>query len=106
VGRRLFAQSATWLHDLLAPAAPAAPERIQRFMDEGAEINGTHVRVVELTGAAGDVILMHPWVLHAPAANCGTMPRFMVSESVYRSPQALPPVRAAAPSICWSAGHA
>jgi ectoine hydroxylase-related dioxygenase (phytanoyl-CoA dioxygenase family) len=84
--RRMFAQSAPWLRDLLAPAAPDAPERIQRFMDEGAEIDGAHVRVVELTGAPGEVIIMHPWVLHAPAANCGTMPRFMVSESIYRSP--------------------
>lgn len=83
--RRILAQRAPWLRELLAPAAPAAQERIHRFMDEGAEIEGVPVRVVELTGAPGEMILMHPWLLHAPAANCGTMPRFMVSESVYRS---------------------
>jgi hypothetical protein len=84
--RRMCVQSAPWLRDLLSPPAQAARARIRRFMEEGAEIAGAHVRVVELIGTPGEVILMHPWMLHAPAANCGTTPRFMVSESVYRVP--------------------
>jgi hypothetical protein len=82
--RRMFVQRVPWLRDLLSPPAQAAPERIRRFMDEGTEIGGVHARVVELIGTPGEVIIMHPWMLHAPAANCGTIPRFMVSESVFR----------------------
>jgi hypothetical protein len=33
------------------------------------ELDGHRIRLVELTGAAGDAILMHPATLHAPAPN-------------------------------------
>jgi hypothetical protein len=39
---------------------------------------------VELSGAPGDVVLMHPWQLHAPAPNCGTSPRLLLSQSIVR----------------------
>jgi ectoine hydroxylase-related dioxygenase (phytanoyl-CoA dioxygenase family) len=71
---------ALWSRD----AVPA--DRVQRFMTEGATIDGVQLRVIELTGAAGDVFLMHPWTLHAPAPNCGSTPRLMISQSVFRSP--------------------
>ena len=35
------------------------------------------MRVVELTGEAGDVVIGHPWLLHAGAPNCGAAPRLM-----------------------------
>jgi ectoine hydroxylase-related dioxygenase (phytanoyl-CoA dioxygenase family) len=60
------------------------PNRIERFMLDGACIDGVHVCVEELYGATGDVILMHPWMFHAPAPNCGPTPRFMISHSVFR----------------------
>jgi hypothetical protein len=46
---------------------------------------GSHtVRLEEMTGAPGDVFLMHPAVLHAPAHNALDRPRLMLTVSVYR----------------------
>ncbi|MGH8176573.1 MAG: phytanoyl-CoA dioxygenase family protein [Steroidobacter sp.] len=61
-------------------------DRVQRFMSDSEMVEDVEVRVEELTGAPGDVILMHPWTLHAPAPNCGDAPRFMITHSVFRRP--------------------
>ena len=58
----------------------------QLFWD-GEEIDGIRVRVVELTGDAGDVTLMLPWTLHAISPNGSDRPRMMVTHSVYRYDQ-------------------
>ena len=60
-------------------------ERIERFMHYGANLDGIEVRVVEMTGEPGDVLLAHPLVLHAPALNCARVPRFVLSATVSRS---------------------
>jgi hypothetical protein len=39
-------------------------ERAARFMDRAEEHGGISLQVVENTAAAGDVILLHPLVLH------------------------------------------
>ncbi len=44
-----------------------------------ATVRDVNVRVVELTGAAGDVTLVHPHVLHAPSPNYNDRPRLMVT---------------------------
>jgi hypothetical protein len=62
-------------------------ERTLRLMESGATVDGVAVRVVELTGEAGDAVLMHPWQLHAPAPNAGTSPRLMLSHSVVCAPR-------------------
>jgi ectoine hydroxylase-related dioxygenase (phytanoyl-CoA dioxygenase family) len=54
-------------------------------MREGAVLDGVSVRVVELTGAAGDVFLVHPWILHTAAPNCNPTPRMMVSARISSS---------------------
>ena len=41
------------------------------------------MRVVEMTGDAGDVILAHPLMLHAPVAICSTMPRLVLSGTAF-----------------------
>jgi hypothetical protein len=71
-----------WLRALTS--ADDREERVARFMEAPATIDGTPVRVVELTGRAGDVVLTHPWVLHCAAPNCATAPRFMRSMDLYR----------------------
>jgi hypothetical protein len=38
--------------------------------------------VVENTGAAGDVLLLHPLTLHVAAPNNGVAPRFLPSGAV------------------------
>jgi hypothetical protein len=57
-------------------------DRVQRFMTDGTVIDGVPLRVVEFTGAAGDVVLFHPWLLHNVSPNtCGT-PRMMVAQNI------------------------
>jgi hypothetical protein len=66
-----------WLRDLRRPGDPA--DRIARLMDEGADVDGVRVRVVELTGEPGDVVFLHPHLFHAPAPNRSAAPRLMVT---------------------------
>lgn len=56
--------------------------RIARFMDRAEEADGISLRVVENTGAAGDVILLHPLVLHVASPNTAAQPRFLLSGGV------------------------
>ena len=55
-------------------------DRIARFMEKPTEFEGSALQVVELVGDAGDVWLMHPWMLHAASANCSTRLRMVVTE--------------------------
>ncbi|GAA4928158.1 hypothetical protein GCM10023334_034490 [Nonomuraea thailandensis] len=43
----------------------------------------TGAKVVELTGEPGDVVFLHPHLLHAPAANRSRSPRFMVTGGLF-----------------------
>jgi hypothetical protein len=49
----------------------------------GTVIDGVRVRVRELTGQPGDVVLMLPWTLHNISMNCSDRPRFMVTHTAY-----------------------
>ena len=58
--------------------------RIQRFHERVEECDGIPLQVRENTAAAGDVILMHPLLLHAPAtAHLGSAPRFLLNKDIY-----------------------
>jgi hypothetical protein len=46
-------------------------------MDAIEDVEGIPLRVVELTGHPGDVVLIHPWTIHTVAPNVGPTPRFM-----------------------------
>ena len=59
--------------------------RVQRFMSKGTAVDGVEVRVVEMTGEPGDVILTHPMILHAAALNCSSLPRFVLSTTAFRA---------------------
>jgi hypothetical protein len=50
-----------------------------------ADIDGLPVRVVELTGSAGDVYLTHPWVFHSIAPNATDSPRMMRSRMIWQT---------------------
>ena len=63
-------------------AAGDREARIARFMGREAVVDGLPLRVVENTGAAGDVVLLHPLTLHVAAANNGAGPRFLLSGAV------------------------
>lgn len=81
--RDSLASSHSWFRNLWSEAA-LDKDRASCLMADGERIEGVDVRVDELTGATGDIILMHPWTFHAPAPNCSWMPRMMVSHSVFR----------------------
>jgi len=66
-----------WLRELWR--AGNGGDRIQRYMKDGTIIDGVPLRVVELTGEPGDVILMHSDSFHAVAPNCLTEPRMMLT---------------------------
>jgi hypothetical protein len=57
-------------------------DRIARFMGRVEEVDGIPLQVIENTGAAGDVILLHPLTLHVAAPNNGAAPRFLLSGGV------------------------
>lgn len=68
-------------HDWFASLSRVDTE--QATLLEGTTIDGVDVRVTELTGRAGDLVLMHPWLMHNIAMNCSNRPRMMMSYSRY-----------------------
>lgn len=69
-----------WLRDLWSEDRHAAPIAV----GEGIMFDGVHVMVQELTGHAGDVVLMHPRTFHTSAPNGLPAPRMMLVEIVGR----------------------
>jgi hypothetical protein len=78
----LFLRHDDWFRSLSRSAHD--PERAAWFMDHDHHVGGAMVRVLELTGSPGDVVLTHPWVLHSPAPNTGAYPRMMLTKNLYR----------------------
>jgi hypothetical protein len=72
--------SQPYLRDL--HRAGEARQRIERFMDGAEDVGGIPLQIVEATGDAGDVILVHPLVMHVAATNNSPEPRFMLSGGV------------------------
>jgi hypothetical protein len=75
--RQAIMRSHAWLVALNEPAPTG--ERVQRFMVDGGDVDGVPVRVVECSGRAGDVYLIHPLVFHCRPTNAGSQPRHMLS---------------------------
>jgi Phytanoyl-CoA dioxygenase (PhyH) len=63
----------------------AKVDRMQRFVRAGAAIGDVNVRVIEMTGEAGDVFMAHPLMLHVGSTNCTQDPRLVLSSTVYRA---------------------
>ena len=59
-----------------------ADARAARFMDHVEGQDGIPLQVIENTGKAGDVMLLHPLLLHVAAPNNGHAPRFLLSGSI------------------------
>jgi ectoine hydroxylase-related dioxygenase (phytanoyl-CoA dioxygenase family) len=77
---RKLLQRHPYIRDLHTEGDP--DERIVRFMDHAEEVDGIPLQVIENTGAAGDVILLHPLMMHVAARNAGAGPRFLLSGGV------------------------
>jgi hypothetical protein len=73
--RKAFFRSHEWL-DALVRDDTEPTMRMERF-SAGADIDGLPMRVVELTGEPGDVVVAHPLMVHCVAPNCGDSPRIM-----------------------------
>jgi len=78
--REAMKRASPWIAELCSTAGEG--ERTRRFMHEGAEVEGVRLLVGEMTGEAGDVVLMHPGTLHAGAVNCRQVPRMMLQETI------------------------
>lgn len=72
-----LARDEPWVRALLEPG-PDPDVRRRRFLDEGCVSRGVPLRIVELTGEPGDVVLMDPRSLHAPSANPSEHARLVV----------------------------
>jgi ectoine hydroxylase-related dioxygenase (phytanoyl-CoA dioxygenase family) len=81
--RAALADTSPWFHDLWRPKA--GEDRIDRYMIQDAVVDGVPVRVVELVGEPGDIVLWHPSLLHTIARNALDQPRFMLTHTVVRA---------------------
>ena len=79
--RKRFNASNPWLAELTSTRTSEADRR--HFMERDHEIDGVSVRVEQLCGSPGDVVLTHPWMLHVTSPNAGSRPRFMLGQDVY-----------------------
>jgi hypothetical protein len=75
--RLALAAEQSWFAALFAAGGA---DREQRFMRDGAVIDGVAVAVREMLGEPGDAILMHPALLHGIAVNALRQPRMMLMQ--------------------------
>ena len=59
-------------------------DRVERFMGTDTDVDGIAVRVVELSGRAGDAVLCHPWMVHTGSPNTLDEPRLIRACRVHR----------------------
>jgi len=76
--RKELGQRHPWLAELWGADNGSGVDRRQRFMDEGAVLDGVPVRVVEVTGEPGDVVVMRSDMFHTVAPNCLDESRMML----------------------------
>ena len=83
--RKELRRRVPWLNELWSPAPEGQPAeaRVERFMDEAHAVDDAQLRVVELTGDAGDVIAVHPWTFHTGTANGTDQPRLVLTERIW-----------------------
>jgi len=80
-----------WFEDLFGPcpqgqsidyrhlcSKATSTERVRRFMTQGTISAGIPLRVVELTGAPGDIIIWDPRCLHSASNNVSSRPRSVI----------------------------
>lgn len=59
------------------------PNRIPTLMEQSGRVGDVEVRVEQLSGTAGDVVRMHPWVVHTSSPIRGDKPRFLLAKNLY-----------------------
>ena len=78
--RQVLGSAHPWLRELWS--GDGGVDRVQRYMVDGFEVDGVPLRVVELSGGAGDVFFMHCDTFHAAAPNCLDEPRMMATNMI------------------------
>ncbi|HEX4197340.1 MAG TPA: hypothetical protein VHZ26_07860 [Caulobacteraceae bacterium] len=79
--RALLKAEEPWLAELLRPTDG---DRVARFMDGWGAMRGFPVRVEEMTGEPGDILIMHPAMFHTVAPNGLDRVRLALVETFYR----------------------
>ena len=82
VVRNALTRAHPWLQGLSKGGTPE--DRVRTLMEEGTVLFDIPVRVVELTGRPGDVVFLHPHLLHAPAVNNSSAPRLMFTGGLFQ----------------------
>jgi hypothetical protein len=82
--RRALIRNSPWAKALFS--LDGKTDRLRRFVNASTTIDRQEVRVVEMTGEPGDVLIAHPLLLHTASTNCSNNPRIVLSGSVYRDP--------------------
>jgi hypothetical protein len=80
--RRKLAARVPWLRELAS--VREGEDRAARFMREPTLCDGVPLQVAEIHGEAGDLFVMHPWMLHSLSQNCGTRPRLVLTTRALR----------------------
>lgn len=76
--RRRLSREVPWLSALFS--LRPGEDRAARFIAQETEHEGVPLQVVELVGEPGDVILMHPWIVHSLSANCREHARMVLTD--------------------------
>ena len=71
-----LAEDHRWFRDLWT--AGQEPDRTDRLLGSSSVLDGSELRIEELTGDPGDAFVMNPRLLHAVAPNCLDTPRMML----------------------------
>jgi hypothetical protein len=74
---RRFLRTDPWLDDLARPGPE--PERTRRLMAGPHDADGIELRLVEMTGEAGEVYVTDLRTFHCVAPNAGPRPRMMIA---------------------------
>lgn len=69
-----------WFANLLASRG----DKLRELLRVEAQVGGRAVQLEEMTGAPGDLIIMHPATLHGTARNALARPRMMLTTWIYR----------------------
>ena len=78
--RKALEREEPWLADLLKPGGE---DRVAQFMRKSGVMRGFPVRVGEMTGEPGDLIVMHPAMIHSVANNALDQPRLVGAITLY-----------------------
>ena len=79
--RKRISKSCDWFRQLVT--AGDSEDRNNRFMGHAHREGDVQLRVDELTGKRGDLILMHPYLFHAPSPNIGPALRLALTQRIY-----------------------